>query len=276
MPVQTFNPTDLPQSTANWAVARRMVGTFAPHAQVSPNMTVAIDPGFLLNGTTLTEVTAQAIGPFTLPAALRVDRVVIDRATGQATILSGTEGALTPPAIPFGKLPVARVLLRNTTAEITNADIYDERALYDVTAPASSPVICVANLNGTDQTGVASSTNVKVNLSNAAINVGSGFDTTNKWFKPTIPGYYVLYGQIGIQLTASVSMSVQLRVNGNLVASSNNQSSTASTSYADTQQIVYLNGTSDYVELYGSQNTGSSGAFLGATNSTFFTAHRIG
>lgn len=59
MSVQTFNPSDIPQGTANWAVAQRVVGAFAPHAQVTPNMTVAIDPGFLLTGTTLTEVNAQ-------------------------------------------------------------------------------------------------------------------------------------------------------------------------------------------------------------------------
>jgi hypothetical protein len=171
---------------------------------------------------------------------------------------------------------VARVLLQNTTVQITNAAIYDERALWDVTPPSNSPVICVANLNGTDQTGVPSGTNVKVNLNNTPTNVGSGFDTANKRFKPTIPGYYSIYGQIGVQLTVNVSMSVQLRRNGNLVASASSQSSTASIFYANTQQIVYLDGVNDYIELYGSQNTGASGAFLGAVTSTFFTAHRLG
>lgn len=258
-------------------MAQRIVGAFAPHVQVTPNLTVALDPGFLLNGTALTEVNAQSTGSFTLPAALRVDRIVIDRSTGAATIVTGTEGSLTPPAIPFGKLPVARVLLQNTSVAITNAAIYDERALWDVTPPASSPVTCVATLNGVDQTGVASGTNVKVNLGTAAVNVGGGFDTTNKWFKPTIPGYYVMYGQIGIQLTASVSMGIQLRLNGvTSIAGTSTQSSTASFYFCSTQQIAYLNGTTDYVELFGSQNTGAAGAFNGATNTTFFNAHRIG
>lgn len=276
MSVQTFNPSDIPQGAANWAVAQRVVGAFAPHAQVTPNMTVAIDPGFLLTGTTLTEVNAQSAGPFMLPASRRVDRIVVDRLTGQATVLTGTEGSLTPPAIPFGTLPVARILLDNATVQITNAAIYDERALWDVTPPSNSPIVCVANLNGTDQTGVASGTNVKINLNSAPTNVGGGFDTANKRFKPTIPGYYSIYGQTAVQLTANVSMSVQLRVNGNLVASSSSQSSTASIFFANTQQIVHLDGVNDYVELYGSQNTGTSGAFIGGVTSTFFTAHRLG
>lgn len=67
MTVQTFNPTSLPQSTTNWAVAQRIVGPFAPHAQVVPNLAIMLDPGYLLNGTTLTEVNAQIVGPFSPP-----------------------------------------------------------------------------------------------------------------------------------------------------------------------------------------------------------------
>ncbi|MDQ2105360.1 hypothetical protein [Azospirillum isscasi] len=61
MPVQTFNPTDLSRSATNWAVAQRIVGPFAPHAQVSPDLTIALDPGHLLNGTTLTWFTATRV-----------------------------------------------------------------------------------------------------------------------------------------------------------------------------------------------------------------------
>lgn len=71
MTVSTFNPSGLSQSDANWPVAQRVVGAFAPHAQAAPNLTVALDQGFLLNGTTLTEVDPQAVGPFTPPARCR-------------------------------------------------------------------------------------------------------------------------------------------------------------------------------------------------------------
>lgn len=38
MAVQTFNPTDPSQSATNWVVAQRLVGLFAPHAPVTPNL----------------------------------------------------------------------------------------------------------------------------------------------------------------------------------------------------------------------------------------------
>ncbi|MCG5239036.1 LamG-like jellyroll fold domain-containing protein [Azospirillum doebereinerae] len=147
MAVQTFNPTDLSQSSANWAVAQRIVGPFAPHAQVTPNLTLALDPGYLLSGTTLTEVNAQNVGPFASPTSgFRIDRVVIDRVTGVASIVVGSAGSATPPAIPTGKLPVARILLHADTLEITNALVYDERALSDL-SPALPDAAQIPNLS---------------------------------------------------------------------------------------------------------------------------------
>ncbi|SMH29808.1 LamG-like jellyroll fold domain-containing protein [Azospirillum agricola] len=143
MTVQTFNPTDLPQSTTNWAVAQRIVGPFAPHAQSAPDLTVALDRGFLLNGATLTEVAAQTVGPLALPVTgFRVDRIVIDRSTGAASMIVGSAGSATPPAIPTGTLPIARILLHADTLEITNALVYDERALSDLspTPPDASQI----------------------------------------------------------------------------------------------------------------------------------------
>lgn len=180
MAAQTFNPSDLSRDTVNWAVAQRMVGSFAPHAQVTPNMTVAVDPGYLFDGITLIEVNAQSVGPIAPPASgFRIDRVVTNRVTGAASVVSGVANSLKPPAIPSNALPCARVFLQSTTTEITNAVLYNERALSTTTAP-SSTVICRATLGGSTQTGVAHNTFTKVNLSTADINIGNGFDATNK------------------------------------------------------------------------------------------------
>jgi hypothetical protein len=109
----------------------RIAWAFAPHEQVTPNMTVRLDAGAVFDGTTLTEVAAQnsatLVAPVTNP---RIDRVVVDRATGVVSIVTGTEAASpTPPAIPTGKVPVAQVSLTTSTSTITNTDIADERAL---------------------------------------------------------------------------------------------------------------------------------------------------
>ena len=116
---------------ADWAVALRLIDNFAPHAQAAPNMTVALDAGHLFDGTTLTEVAAQSTGTIAAPVGNpRIDRVVIDRASGAVSVVTGTEGASpTPPAIPTGKAPVAQVLLQTTSIAIANSMLTDERDL---------------------------------------------------------------------------------------------------------------------------------------------------
>jgi hypothetical protein len=177
-------------------VAQRFVDQFAPHAQFLPDLTIQLDAGHLLNGTTLTEVAPQTVGPFSTTASVRVDRVVVDRSTGVASIVSGSNGSFTPGAIPGGKLPIARVNLTSTTAEITDDIIVDERALVDLTASANSPIMFRATLGGTNQTSVPSNTYTKVNFNTTDFNVGSAFNTSNARFLPNLSGYYSVTGQI--------------------------------------------------------------------------------
>ena len=116
---------------ADWAVAARLIDNFAPHAQATPNMTVALDAGHLFNGTVLTEVAAQSTGTLTAPVSNpRIDRVVVDRGSGAVSVVAGTEAASpSPPAIPAGKAPVAQVLLQTSSTVIANSMLTDERDL---------------------------------------------------------------------------------------------------------------------------------------------------
>ncbi|MDD5585613.1 MAG: hypothetical protein PHY92_01480 [Alphaproteobacteria bacterium] len=140
MTVSTFLPTDYSAQTAaaypsnidsNFAVLVRKAGAFAPHAHAPANMTIVLDPGYVFDGGTLTELAAQTTATFTAPANNpRIDRAVIDRITGIAEIVAGDEAASPEaPAIPEGKLPVAQVLLQTTSNAITNNMITDERAI---------------------------------------------------------------------------------------------------------------------------------------------------
>ena len=116
---------------ADWAVAGRFVDNFAPHANAPPNLTVALDAGHVFNGAVLTEVAAQSTGAIAPPVANpRIDRVVVDRATGAVSVVTGTEAASpVPPAIPASKAPVAQVLLQTTSTAVTNSMLTDERDL---------------------------------------------------------------------------------------------------------------------------------------------------
>lgn len=114
---------------AGFAVADRLAWAFAPHEQGTPDMTVRLAAGAIFDGATLTEVAAQSTGTITAPSTNpRIDRVAIDRSTGAVSVVTGTEDVSpTAPAIPAGKVPVARVALTTGTTEIANSDITDER-----------------------------------------------------------------------------------------------------------------------------------------------------
>lgn len=140
MTVSTFVQTDAttqPVNTYNAnldgdvSVLTRLSATFAPHAQALPDMTVAIDAGHIFNGLVLTEVAAQsAVGIVPPATSPRIDRVVVNRLTGTASIVAGAEASVpVPPAIPAGTVPVAQVLIQPSTTSIGNADILDERDL---------------------------------------------------------------------------------------------------------------------------------------------------
>lgn len=275
MTVQAFNPSDLSQSAVNWAVSQRIVGNFAPHAQLVPNLTLALDPGNLLNGTTLTEVNAQSVGPFAPPTSgFRIDRVVVDRSTGAAAIVTGTANSLTPPAIPAGKLPVARVMLLPTTDAVTNEAVVDERALADLT---NSPdrIICRATRGNVDQTGIANTTYTKINFTDAQINFGNGFDLVSSIFKPNKSGYYQIALQTYMSITAGHTLITLIKKNGNPQTFSSNSAPATVDTTCHCSDILYMDGINDYIEGFVYHNNGSTSTLRGNDSATYFCASLI-
>lgn len=119
---------------ASLSVDGKLAGQFAPHEENSPAMTVRLDAGRLwdVDGQSLTEVAAQSSGTITAPTTNpRKDIVYIDQTSGVVGVATGTE-AVSPsdPAVPTGKIPVARVTLATSTTAITNPLIDDLRQLY--------------------------------------------------------------------------------------------------------------------------------------------------
>lgn len=135
--VATYTPPSFPTQTptvykgsidAGFQVNKRLMDAFAPHAQATPDMTIALDAGFTFYNQTLTEVAAQntaAISASSLAGITRIDRVVINRLTGAYSLVAGTSLA---PAIPYGFNPCAQVAVTTGSTAITNAMITDERA----------------------------------------------------------------------------------------------------------------------------------------------------
>lgn len=119
-----------PKNDGNWKVAQPMVGPFACHEAATPNMTVVCDAGAITFAGQMPTVVAQQIsGTITAPAVNpRKDLVVIDANTGVSAIVTGTAAASpVDPAVPEGKIAVARITLATSTTTITNTIIDDLR-----------------------------------------------------------------------------------------------------------------------------------------------------
>lgn len=127
----------------------RLGAWFWPRAQTTPNMTVHVSAGSILNGVTLTEVAAQNTANIAAPTANpRIDRVVVNALTGTVSVVAGTEaGSPTAPAIPTGNLPVCRVALVVGQTSILDANITDERNIN--AAKQSSQITDFSNAAGT-------------------------------------------------------------------------------------------------------------------------------
>lgn len=126
------------------ALHDRLAGAFSVQAQDRPDMTVHVTAGWIggATATVPTEVAAQNTGTITAPEGdPRKDIVYIDASSGAVGVATGTPAA-TPadPAVPEGKIAVARINLTDGMTEITNADIDDLRtvALVGGSAGAAS------------------------------------------------------------------------------------------------------------------------------------------
>lgn len=94
---------------------------FKALAQVSPNMTIRIDPGVANIQGTIVKYAGGNSPAFTAPASNnRIDLVCMDSA-GTISIVQGTSGA-TPsaPDYPSDKLVICEVYLKNTSTSIVN------------------------------------------------------------------------------------------------------------------------------------------------------------
>ena len=136
-----------------------------------------------------------------------------------------------------------------------------------------------------DQSSIADSTATKINVNDKVFDTDNCYDnTTNYRFTPTVAGKYFVYCSSKIQCDTSNTMAYsQIRIykNGSNYKQAmfdpvDNQANSLNL-YANA--IMDMNGTTDYIELYGYMNTTGSGntwRFDADTKSTWFGAYRIG
>lgn len=105
---------------------------------------------------------------------------------------------------------------------------------------------------------ISNVTFTKINLTSETFDTANAFDTTTNRFTPQVAGYYQFNYQYSSNQTSG-SLFCELRRNNvrfSLSTITAHQSGIGAT--ASGSAFIFLNGTTDYIELFGYQNSGSS------------------
>lgn len=124
---------------------------------------------------------------------------------------------------------------------------------------------------------VTSATLTKVAINTEHFDTNSNFDTTNYRFTPTVEGYYQVNGNIRAQAsTTMTNFTVLIYKNGTGYKRSQlNTSFTANSGQViQVADVIYMNGSTDYLELYGQINgTGTlQFDFVSSAVTSYFSA----
>ena len=125
---------------------------------------------------------------------------------------------------------------------------------------------------------LANNSEAKIQLNTESWDVGGIFNTSTDRFEPSVNGYYIVTGGIGFaNLGATCQYQIQIRVNGNNAARRAdylNSTASGDDPVINVSSILYLT-TSNYVELYGYQNSGSSVTISSTEDRTYLSIHLL-
>lgn len=154
-----------------------------------------------------------------------------------------------------------------TNGYVLTADSAETTGLKWAAASSSSGPAFRAYRNTSSQS-LAQNTVTKVQLNGEDYDTDNCFDSsTNYRFTPTKAGYYLILANIFFDNGGSGNANaVYIRKNGNTTAGSDFKMSTV---YCNTivEDLVYLNGSTDYIEIYARTNNTSGAVYYGSTDS---------
>lgn len=119
---------------------------------------------------------------------------------------------------------------------------------------------------GSVGTTIATVTFTKIQCNTEVFDTNLNYDNaTNYRFTPTVAGYYQITGAIGLTVSAS-NLLVTIYKNGSEFARGNFSAGANSI----VTSLIYFNGSTDYVELYAYQSSGSTQNIAGNAFLTYF------
>jgi len=166
------------------------------------------------------------------------------------------------PATPDGTL---RIGVGNADSP-TEVGRFNSNGYVATNAPAFR-----AYLNA-DQTGISSATWTKVQIDTEEFDTNSCYDnSTNYRFTPTIAGYYQINFRVRNDSTSTRASDFSaIYKNGSLYSYANTALfSTAADVGMNGSDLIYFNGSTDYIEIYTYLNGASGNVDGGSTANTF-------
>ena len=114
---------------------------------------------------------------------------------------------------------------------------------------------------------LTNSTNTKITLDVEIFDTNNNFASSR--FTPTVAGYYLFTGVVTTNVSANnTNLYAQIFKNALSIGTTTSVGTVGSYPSANPSAIVYMNGTTDYVELYAQTNSGTV-----STAPTVFTAY---
>lgn len=166
--------------------------------------------------------------------------------SGQTTLLLPSGGTLTLAAQDSAVNNTATLPANSGTVVTTGSTGVVTQAMMGAGVAGNGPAFS-AYLSAA-QAAPTVATWTKVALDSTEFNT-AGFDTTNKYFKPPVAGYYQFNALVSFTTSQTGINSIALYKNGNLIKQG--QTGIASQIYRISYSgLVYMNGSTDYLELY--------------------------
>jgi len=168
---------------------------------------------------------------------------------------------------------MANLKLKNPAGGSLNLVSADGASDLTVTFPATTGTAMVSGnmpaFSAYPTAGVscASGTDTKVLFQTEDFDTNNNFASSR--FTPTVAGYYLVIGMARFgPITATLTIG-SIFVNGSVYSRGSGASCSSSYTYNQCSAIVYLNGSTDYVEFYAYQNSGS------AQTTDYYTAYKF-
>lgn len=122
---------------------------------------------------------------------------------------------------------------------------------------------------------LSNATFTKIQIQTKEFDTANTFDSvTNYRFTPLVAGYYQINGSVGITAAAS-ALLCSIYKNGVEVKRGSQWGTSSTGTLSNISTLIFLNGTTDYLELYGYQASGGTVSTASTSVSTYFQANLV-